>query len=123
MPAQWTASFWTTLDASVNAAKYGAVFEQAAERALMYFFFPAELGAIICGAVALFVVWGVPAPPSVTPTESTTTATDLLSLHRSRRHPGAPDAAQREVLLTVKGWWREWHRPAGEGHRQMMPMA
>jgi len=68
VPAQWTASFWTTVDASVNAAEYGAVFEHTAERALIwYFFVPAELGAIVSGLVTLFVVWRLPVPPSATP--------------------------------------------------------
>lgn len=60
VPAQWTASFWTTLDASINAAKYGAAFEHTAERALLYFFFPAELGAIRLRVIAVFVLWRIP---------------------------------------------------------------
>jgi hypothetical protein len=38
VPAEWTASFWTTIEAAGNAAKYGEPFEHTAERALMYFF-------------------------------------------------------------------------------------
>ena len=33
VPAQWTASFWTTVEAAGNAAKYGESFEHTAERA------------------------------------------------------------------------------------------
>ncbi len=36
VPAQWTASFWTTVEAAGNAAKYGESFEHMAEHALLY---------------------------------------------------------------------------------------
>lgn len=36
VPAQWTASFWTTVEAAGNAAKYGDSFEHTAERALLW---------------------------------------------------------------------------------------
>jgi len=68
VPAQWTASFWTTVDASVGAATSGAVSGHTAERALIwYFFVPAELGAIVSGLIALFVLWRIPVPPSAAP--------------------------------------------------------
>ncbi len=35
LPAQWSASFWTTVEAAGNSAKYGESFEHTAERALM----------------------------------------------------------------------------------------
>src|SRR4051812_6802996 len=57
VPAQWTASFWTTIEAAGNAAKYGHAFEHTAERALMYFFFSALLGEVAFGLAALVVVW------------------------------------------------------------------
>ena len=34
VPAQWTASLWTTIEAAGNSAKYGESFEHTAERAL-----------------------------------------------------------------------------------------
>ena len=37
VPAQWTASLWTTIEAAGNSARYGESFEHMAERALMYF--------------------------------------------------------------------------------------
>ena len=63
LPAQWTASFWTTVDAAGNSAKYGESFEHTAERALMYFLYPAELGAVAFGLAALLVLWRIPGPP------------------------------------------------------------
>jgi MFS superfamily sulfate permease-like transporter len=65
VPAQWTASFWTTVEAAGNAAKYGASFEHMAEHALLYFFYSALLGAIAFGVAALVVVWRVPGPAFV----------------------------------------------------------
>ena len=59
VPALWTASFWTTVEAAGNAAKYGESFEHMAERALLYPYFFALLGAVACGVAAL-VVWRVP---------------------------------------------------------------
>ena len=56
VPAQWTASFQTTIEAAGDAAKYGEAFEHTAERALMYFFFSALLGEVAFGLVALVVV-------------------------------------------------------------------
>ena len=67
VPAQWTASFWTTVDAAGNAAKYGASFEHMAERALLYSFYSALLGAVACGAAGLVFVWRVPSPASARP--------------------------------------------------------
>ena len=64
LPAQWTASFWTTVDAAGNSAKYGETFEHTAERALMYVLYPAELGAIVFGLAALLLLWPMPVPPA-----------------------------------------------------------
>ena len=57
VPAEWTASIWTTIDASGNSVKYGEPFEHTAERALMYFFFAALLGELAFGVAALLVAW------------------------------------------------------------------
>ena len=67
VPAQWTASFWTTVEAAGNAAKYGEPFEHMAEHALLYFFFSAVLGAVAFGVAALVFVWRVAGPPSARP--------------------------------------------------------
>ena len=67
LPAQWTASFWITVEAAGNSAKYGESFEHTAERALMYFLYPAELGAVVLGLAALLVLWRIPVPPSARP--------------------------------------------------------
>ena len=67
LPAPWTASFWTTVEAAGNSAKYGESFEHTAERALMYFLYPAELGAIAFGLAALLLVWRIPGPPLLRP--------------------------------------------------------
>jgi MFS superfamily sulfate permease-like transporter len=64
VPAQWTASFWTTVEAAGNAAKYGEPFEHMAEHALVYFFYPALLGAVAFGVLALVCVWRTPGPPA-----------------------------------------------------------
>jgi hypothetical protein len=61
LPAQWSAPFWTTAEAAGNSAKYGEAFEHTAERALMYFVYPAELGAIVFGLAALLLLWRIPA--------------------------------------------------------------
>ena len=60
LPAQWTASFWTTVEAAGDSAKYGESFEHTAERALMYFLYPAEFGAILFGLAALLLLWRGP---------------------------------------------------------------
>jgi len=57
VPAAWTASIWTTIDAAGNSVKYGEAFEHTAERALMWFFFPAAFGELVAGAVGLLLVW------------------------------------------------------------------
>jgi hypothetical protein len=67
LPAQWTTSFLTTVEAAGNSAKYGESFEHTAERALMYFLYPAELAAIAFGLAALLVLWRIPVPPSASP--------------------------------------------------------
>jgi hypothetical protein len=64
VPAQWTASFWTTIEAAGNAAKYGEAFEHTAERALMYFFYSAFLGEVAFGLVVLVVVRRIRNPPT-----------------------------------------------------------
>ena len=69
IPAEWTASFWTTIEAAGNSAKYGESFEHTAERALMYFFYSAFLGELAFGLAALVVVWRIPRPsPAPRPT-------------------------------------------------------
>jgi hypothetical protein len=67
LPTQWTASFWTTVEAAGNSAKYGESFEHTAERALMYFLYPAELAAVVLGLAALLFLWQIPVPPSARP--------------------------------------------------------
>jgi hypothetical protein len=62
LPAQWTASFWRTVEAAGDSAKYGEAFEHTAERALMYLLYPAELGAIAFGLAALLVLRRIPVP-------------------------------------------------------------
>jgi TRAP-type C4-dicarboxylate transport system permease small subunit len=64
VPAQWTASFWTTIEAAGNAAKYGHAFEHTAERALMYIFFSGLLGEVALGLVVLVVVRRIRNPPA-----------------------------------------------------------
>lgn len=64
VPAEWTASLWTTIDAAGNSAKYGHPFEHTAERALMYFFFAGLIGEVACGVTALLVGWRFSAPRS-----------------------------------------------------------
>jgi hypothetical protein len=56
VPAQWTASLWTTIEAAGDSVKYGESFEHTAERALMYFFYPAVLGEVAFGLGALVVL-------------------------------------------------------------------
>jgi hypothetical protein len=63
VPAEWTASFWTTIEAAGNAAKYGESFEHTAEHALMYFFYSAFLGELAFGLAAV-VVWRIRRPSS-----------------------------------------------------------
>jgi hypothetical protein len=57
VPAEWTASIWTTIDAAGNSAKYSEPFEHTAERALMYFFYSALLGELAFCVAALLVAW------------------------------------------------------------------
>ncbi|HEU4936801.1 MAG TPA: hypothetical protein VFT39_10135 [Vicinamibacterales bacterium] len=64
VPAQWTASFWTTVEAAGNAAKYGHSFEHTAERALLYPYFFSLLGAVASGVTALVFVGRVHGPRS-----------------------------------------------------------
>jgi MFS superfamily sulfate permease-like transporter len=67
VPAQWTASFWTTVEAAANAAKYGESFEHMAEHALLYVFYSALLGAVAFGVAALVFVWRVRGPAPTRP--------------------------------------------------------
>jgi len=67
VPAEWTPSLWTTIDAAGNSAKYGHAFEHTAERALMWFFCPAVLGELALGMVALLLVWRIAEPRSARP--------------------------------------------------------
>jgi hypothetical protein len=60
VPAEWTASLWTTIEAAGNAAKYGESFEHIAEHALMYFFYSAVLAEIAFALGALVVVRVIP---------------------------------------------------------------
>lgn len=53
VPSVWTASLWVTIDASMNAAKYGAAFEHTAEHALLYFLYPGILGALIAAVASI----------------------------------------------------------------------
>jgi len=64
VPAQWTASFWTTIEAAGNAAKYGEAFEHTAERVLMYFFYSGLLGEVAFGLAVLAVVRLIRNPPT-----------------------------------------------------------
>ena len=67
VPTQWTASFWTTVEAAGNSAKSGESFEHTAERVLMYVLYPAELSAVAFGLAALLLMWRIPEPSSVQP--------------------------------------------------------
>jgi len=67
VPAEWTASIWTTIDAAGDSIKYGEAFEHTAERALMYFFFPALLGELAAGVAALLVIWRMGQPRAARP--------------------------------------------------------
>lgn len=70
VPAEWTASIWTTIDAAGNSVKYGEAFEHTAERALMWFFYSALVGELAVGVVALLVVWRLTEPRSARPSMS-----------------------------------------------------
>jgi hypothetical protein len=70
VPAEWTASIWTTIDAAGNSVKYGEAFEHTAERALMWFFSSALVGELAVGIVALLVVWWLAEPRSARPAMS-----------------------------------------------------
>jgi hypothetical protein len=57
VPAEWTASLWQTIDASMNAVKYGHAYEHTAEQALMYFFLGGVTGTIPAALVSVGVTW------------------------------------------------------------------
>ena len=67
VPAQWSASLWTTIEAAGDSARYGESFEHTAERALMYLFFFALLGEVAFGLAALVVLRRMRNPPSAQP--------------------------------------------------------
>ena len=52
-PSAWQMPFWQTVDASMNAAKYGHPVESQAERVLLYFVYAAVLGAIGAAVMAV----------------------------------------------------------------------
>ena len=66
VPAQWTASFWTTVEAAGDAAKYGHSFEHTAEHVLLYLLYPALLGGVAFGVAGLAILWVVSGRPSAT---------------------------------------------------------
>jgi len=70
VPAEWTASIWTTIDAAGNSVKYGEAFEHTAERVLMWFFYPAVVGELVAGILALIAVWWLAVPRSAPPSMS-----------------------------------------------------
>jgi multisubunit Na+/H+ antiporter MnhB subunit len=51
VPRDWTLSFWTTLAAAVNAAKYGHPVEHYAEGIVVAMMFCAVVGAVVGGSV------------------------------------------------------------------------
>jgi hypothetical protein len=54
VPSEWTLSFWTTLEATVDAEKYGHAVEHYAEGVVMMMTLAAVLGGCACaGAAAL----------------------------------------------------------------------
>ncbi len=53
VPAVWPASFWTTVDASMNAARYGGQFEHLAEHALFHVVYLGMLGALLSAAASI----------------------------------------------------------------------
>jgi hypothetical protein len=55
VPPEWSASLLVTIDASMNAAKYGPTFEHTAERALLYFVYSGIIGALVTGAASTAV--------------------------------------------------------------------
>jgi hypothetical protein len=53
VPPAWAASLWVTIDASMNAAKYGSAFEHTAERALLWFLYPGIIGALVSAILSV----------------------------------------------------------------------
>jgi hypothetical protein len=64
VPAQWAGSFWTTVEAAGNAAKYGHSFQHAAEHVLFYSRYSARLGGIAFGVAGLTILRLVSGRPS-----------------------------------------------------------
>ncbi len=64
VPAQWTASFWTTVEAAGNAVRYGHSFEHTAERVLLYSLYSALLGGVAFGVAGLTILRFVSGRPS-----------------------------------------------------------
>jgi hypothetical protein len=56
LPRDWTLPFWTTLAASVNAAKYGHPVEHYAQGVVVAMMFFAVVGGIIGCSLAHFAV-------------------------------------------------------------------
>ncbi len=52
VPRDWTLPFWTTLAATVNAAKYGHAVEHYAEGIVIWIVFGAVVGAVVGGLLA-----------------------------------------------------------------------
>ncbi|MBZ5618764.1 MAG: hypothetical protein LAQ69_08585 [Acidobacteriia bacterium] len=55
VPRNWTLPFWTTLAATVNAAKYGHPVEHAAEGIVIWMMLGAVVGSFVGGSVAHLV--------------------------------------------------------------------
>lgn len=49
----WMASFWTTVDATMNAARYGSAFEYTAERVVLYVIYGGTLGSLAAALVSM----------------------------------------------------------------------
>ena len=67
IPAAWTSSLWTTIDAAGNSVRYGEAFEHTAERALMWFFYAAAIGELALGGATLLLVVCLRDPSPVRP--------------------------------------------------------
>jgi hypothetical protein len=56
VPTEWETSLGMTIDATMNAAKYGSAFEHTAERVVIYFFIGGILGALVAAVGVLVAV-------------------------------------------------------------------